>query len=187
MLRAGHAFLHDRHAWISLVDGAAGTHAEPMSTWTAWRTRIAEARWSLVPLRLLVGFGFVAHGCAKLERGPHHFAAVIAAIGLPAPEIAAWTTTLVELAGGIAMMLGAFVAPVSLVLGVVMVTALVAVHLPYGFSSVRLVELTRAGARFGPVGYEINLLYIGALTALAAGGASPLSVDRWRSVRRGDR
>ena len=32
--------------------------------------RSVAARWALVPLRLVVGFGFAYHGYAKLERGP---------------------------------------------------------------------------------------------------------------------
>jgi hypothetical protein len=38
---------------------------------------------------------------------------------------------------------------------------------------------------FGTVGYEIILLYLAALGAVALGGAGPLSVDQWRSDRRG--
>ena len=40
-------------------------------------------------------------------------------------------------------------------------------------------RMAAAGAVFGPVGYELNLLYIAALLALVLGGPSPLSVDRW--------
>ena len=35
----------------------------------------AKNAWALVPLRLVVGFGFAAHGYAKLARGPESFAA----------------------------------------------------------------------------------------------------------------
>jgi putative oxidoreductase len=70
----------------------------------------------------------------------------------------AWATTLLELLGGVSVMLGAFVAPLSLPL--VMLTAMLGVHLPYGFSSVRLQAIAPSGAVFGPVGYELNLLYI---------------------------
>lgn len=50
-------------------------------------------------LRLLVGFGFAAHGYAKLERGPAHFAAALAGIGVVAPLFMAWLVTLIELLG----------------------------------------------------------------------------------------
>ena len=136
-------------------------------------------RWALLPLRLMVGFGFAAHGYAKLARGPESFAVILQALGVPAPALAAWVTSFLEFVGGIALMLGAFVVPLSLPLAAVMLTALFGVHLRYGFSSIRLQSVTASGAVFGPVGYEVNLLYIAALMALALGGASPLSIDGW--------
>ena len=145
--------------------------------------RAAGSRWALVPLRLMVGFGFAAHGYAKLARGPENFAAIIRAMGIPAPNQMAWMTSLLELLGGIALMLGAYVAPVSVPLVVVMATALFGVHLRYGFSSIRLQAMTPSGAVFGPIGYELNLLYIAALLALATSGPSPLSLDHRREAR----
>jgi putative oxidoreductase len=147
-----------------------------------WR-RVSDERWALLPLRLIVGFGFAAHGYAKLARGPEHFAAIIGAMGIPAPGLMAWVTSLVELLGGVALMLGAYVVPISVPLVAVMLTALFGVHLRYGFSSVRLQAITPSGAVFGPVGYELNLLYIVALLVLAASGPSPLSLDHRRAAR----
>jgi putative oxidoreductase len=50
------------------------------------------------------------------------------------------------------------------------------VHLPYGFSSIKLEAVTAAGAKFGPPGYEISLLYLACLAALVLGGPGPLAV-----------
>jgi putative oxidoreductase len=58
------------------------------------------------------------------------------------------------------------------------------VHLRYGFSSVRLKGFGENGATFGPVGYELNLLYIAGLVVLACSAESPLSVDRWLKARK---
>jgi putative oxidoreductase len=146
--------------------------------------RCAAERWALVPMRVVIGYGFAAHGYAKLARGPDNFATILDAIGVPAPGPMAWVTSLLELLGGIALMLGASVAQLSVPLGAVMATAMVAVHLPYGFSSVRLKAMTASGAAFGPVGYELNLVYMAGLVALALGRTSPLSVDRWLERRR---
>lgn len=143
------------------------------------RELITTRGWALVPLRLIVGFGFAAHGWAKLARGPAAFAGILSALGIPAPLPTAWVTSFVELLGGISIMLGAAVAPISVPLVVVMATAMFGVHLRYGFSSIRLKSVSPGGAVFGPVGYELNLLYIAALIVLALGGESPLSVDRW--------
>jgi putative oxidoreductase len=140
-------------------------------------------RWGLVPLRLVVGFGFLAHGWAKWSRGPAAFAKLLAQIGVPLPQVTAWAVTLTEILGGIALMLGALVAIVSLPLIVSMLVAMFTVQLRFGFSSVNTIGLTPEGPVFGPPGYEINLLYIGALVALATAGPSPWSVDAWRRRR----
>ena len=141
------------------------------------------ARWAPLPLRLIVGYGFIVHGYAKLSRGPETFAAVLHTIGVPLPHVLAWLTTLVELIGGSAILLGAFVPVAAVPMAIVLVTALLTIHLPYGFFSVKLVEVSASGTKFGPVGYEVILLYLAALAALVAGGAGPLSVDEWRRAR----
>jgi putative oxidoreductase len=140
--------------------------------------------WALLPLRLMIGFGFAAHGYAKLRRGPAHFAVILDSIGAPQPHLIAWVTSLLEFLGGIGIMIGAFVVPLSLPLAIVMVTAMFSVHFQYGFSSIRLTAVTAAGAEFGPIGYELNLLYIAGLLTLALHGAERLSVDHWLRVRK---
>src|ERR1700745_4481117 len=64
------------------------------------------ARWAPIPLRLIVGYGFMEHGFAKLSKGPENFAAILHALGVPAPHFMAWMTILTELVGGIAILLG---------------------------------------------------------------------------------
>ena len=137
-----------------------------------------------VLLRVVVGYGFMWHGYAKLGRGPELFASTLHTLGVPLPLLFAWLTTAVELVGGIAILAGAFVAWVSAPLAIVLITALVTVHLPYGFPSVRLAEVSESGIKFGPVGYELVLVYMGALGAIAFGGAGPFSIDHWRGHRR---
>jgi putative oxidoreductase len=140
-------------------------------------------RWAPLPLRLIVGYGFILHGFAKLSRGPESFAAVLHTIGVPLPHLLAWLTTLVELIGGGAILVGAFVPVAAVPMAIVLVTALLTIHLPYGFFSVKLVEVSASGTRFGPVGYEVILLYLAGLAALVAGGAGPLSIDEYRRSR----
>jgi len=139
--------------------------------------------WSAIPLRAIVGYGFLAHGVAKVVNGPERFAAILGALHVPAAHVMAWTTIGVELVGGLAVLAGAYLPMVSVPLIATMVVAAIAVHLPYGFSSIKLRAVTEAGAQFGPPGYEVNLLYIAALVALVLGGAGPLSFDRWRAKR----
>lgn len=136
-----------------------------------------------LPLRLVVGIGFLEHGYAKLARGPDHFVQTLAALHVPSPAIAAWATIIVELAGGLAVLAGAFLTLATIPLAIVMIVAAITVHLPNGFSSIKLQAVTEAGAQFGPPGYEMNLLYLAALAALAIGGSGPFALDRMRARR----
>ena len=137
----------------------------------------AAARWAPVPLRLIVGYGFMEHGFAKLARGPEAFATILHAIGVPAPHLMAWSTILIEVLGGLAVILGAFVTLVSVPMAVVLLVAIFTVHLPYGFSSIKLMAVTAAGAQFGPPGYETDVLYLACLAALVLRGSGPFAVD----------
>ena len=137
----------------------------------------AVSSWAPLVLRLIVGYGFIAHGVAKLMRGPNAFAIVLSALGVPAPHLMAWVTILTELIGGVAILLGAFVVWASLPMAAVLVVAIFTVHLPYGFSSIKLIAVTPTGARFGPVGYETNLLYLACLASLVLTGPGPLAVS----------
>jgi putative oxidoreductase len=137
-----------------------------------------------LPLRLIIGFGFMAHGWAKLSRGPSGFANLLAQIGVPLPEAMAWVSTFVELLGGLAIFVGAFVAVASVPLIVMMLVAMFTVHWKYGFSSINTIGLTEDGPRFGPPGYEINLLYIAGLFTLILGGAGGFSIDRLLARKR---
>jgi putative oxidoreductase len=145
--------------------------------------RFMIARWTPIPLRLIIGYGFMAHGFAKISKGPEAFAAILQAIGAPAPHFMAWGAILIELLGGLALMLGAFVALVSIPLAAVLLVAMFTVHLPYGFSSIKLLAVTVSGAQFGPPGYETNLLYLACLAALVLGGSGPMSIDGFIAKR----
>ena len=73
--------------------------------------------------------------------------------------------------------MGAFVEIVSVPLIVMILVAMFSVHLKYGFSSVNTIGLTEDGPKFGPPGYEVNLLYIAGLFSLILSGAGALSFD----------
>ena len=136
-------------------------------------------RWAILPLRLIVGFGFLAHGAAKLSRGPAGFGKLLQAIGVPLPVPTAWMVTLIEVFGGLAILAGAFVAITSVPLIGSMLVAMFTIHVHFGFSAVNTIGLTPSGPVFGPPGYEINLLYIAALIAIALGGPGAWSVSDW--------
>jgi putative oxidoreductase len=143
----------------------------------------AMKSWAPIPLRVIVGYGFMAHGYAKLMKGPDVFVGIVHALGVPAPHLMAWLTIMVELFGGLAVLLGAFVPFVSLPMAAVLLVAMFTVHLPYGFTSIKLMAVTAAGPQFGPPGYETDLLYLACLVALVAGGSGPFAVDRFIAHR----
>jgi putative oxidoreductase len=124
------------------------------------------------------------HGFAKLSKGPAAFAAILQALHVPEPHLMAWFTIWTELLGGLAIILGAFVALVSLPMAALLLVAIFTVHLPYGFSSIKLMAVTAAGAQFGPPGYECDLLYLACLAALVLGGSGPLAIDGLIGKRR---
>jgi len=139
--------------------------------------RSALARWAPIPLRLIVGYGFMQHGLSKMSRGPEAFAAILQALGVPAPHFMAWVSILTELLGGLAVLLGAFVTLASIPMAILLLVAIFTVHLHNGFNSIKLIAVTAAGPQFGPVGYEVNLLYLACLAALVLGGAGPYALD----------
>ena len=148
----------------------------------AWRNvRRKCAPYAAIPLRLIVGYGFLAHGLAKWHRGPEAFAAILHALGVPAPQLMAWFTIATEMLCGIAILIGGFVALVSIPSIILLAVAVLTVHLPYGFSSIKLLSVSNGRAQFGPPGYECDLLYIASLVLLVLMGPTPWSVDNYRS------
>lgn len=121
----------------------------------------------------------MVHGWAKWNRGPATFGKLLQFLGVPLPDFAAWIVTLLELIGGFALIIGAFVTIISIPLIISMLVAMFTVNLRYGFSAIKTIGLNESGPIFGPPGYEINLLYIAGLLILMVAGASPWSVDRW--------
>src|ERR1700743_2796717 len=140
---------------------------------------------SLSPLllRIAMGAGFIAHGWAKLSRGTAGFEKLLAQAGVPVAPINSWIAALVELSGGVALLLGALVTIVSIPLMITMLVAMFTVQIHYGFSSIKTIGLTPDGPLFGPPGYEINLLYVAGLLSLMLTGAGIFSIDSLRRKR----
>jgi putative oxidoreductase len=136
-------------------------------------------------LRLIVGYGFFAHGLAKLEKGPENFVAIVHAIGTPMPHMMAWLTIAVELGCGIAMLAGALVRLISIPMAAVLLVAMFTVHIQYGFTSIKLLAVTADGPKFGPPGIETDLLYLACLATLAIGGPGLFALDNAIARMRG--
>jgi len=140
-------------------------------------TRNKLAIFSPLPLRLIVGFGFIQHGLAKLNRGPDLFAATLHSLSVPAPHLMAWLTILIEIFGGLAVLVGCLIPFFAMPMTAVLLVAMFKVHLQFGFSSIKLVSVTSSRPQFGPPGYECDLLYIACLATLIISGPGPFALD----------
>lgn len=121
----------------------------------------ARAPAGLAILRIAVGVIFLTHGIPKLLGGVPGTADFLGQLGIPAPTIAAWAVTLLEVGGGLLLILGVLVVPVAILFIIHMSVGLVLVHLPEGWYVVGP----------GQGGAEFNVLLIAANLALVLGGA----------------
>ena len=65
--------------------------------------------YAAIPLRFIVGYGFLARGLAKWLHGPETFAGILGATGVPSPHVMAWVKIFTEIVAGAAFLIGAFV------------------------------------------------------------------------------
>lgn len=150
-----------------------------------FRRSVASTRVVVILTRLIVGYGFLQHGYAKFSNGPEHFAAVLAGLGVPAAGIMSPVTIAAELICGAGILVGAFVPVLCLPMAVILLVAMIFVHLPFGFSSIKLMAVTSEGIKFGSPGYEVILLYLVCLATLFILGGGPLSIDGWLAKKSG--
>jgi len=90
----------------------------------------------------MIGFGFMQHGFAKLSKGPEVFATILGALGAPSPHLMARLTIFTEIGGGLAVFLSGLLPLVAVPMAAVLLVAMFTVHLPYGFSSIKLISVT---------------------------------------------
>ena len=128
-------------------------------------------------LRLIIGYGSMAHGWAKMSRGVGGFEKLLMFLHVPFPHIMAWVVPLLELICGFAILIGFFIRVAAVPMIFVMLTAMFTVHLKYGFSAIKTIGLSADGPLFGPPGFEVDLLYIAGLIALIILRSGALSVD----------
>jgi len=145
-----------------------------------------ESRYEIAPLflRLIIGIGFIMHGYAKISRGTGGFEKLMVQTGVPFAHVNAVLVPYIELLGGLAILAGWYVSIVAIPLIITMLVAMFTVQVHYGFSSVNTIGLTPAGPKFGPPGYEINLLYIAGLISLMFTGSGIFSIDGWMKKKK---
>ena len=129
--------------------------------------------WGLALLRVVVGFVFLMHGWQKLfDAGVGNVGAFFGSIGVPAAALAAVVVSLVELAGGAALILGLGTRVVGVMLAIDMLGAIFFVHHKNGFW-------------VSDGGVELVLTLAAAALCLALAGPGALSLDRLLGLGRG--
>ena len=118
----------------------------------------------LALVRIITGIVFAAHGYQKFfVFGLDGATGAFTQMGIPAPAITAPLVAIVELFGGIALIIGLLTRLAALGLAINMLGAIFLVRLKGGF--------------FAPNGAEFELVLCIACLALVIGGAGALSVD----------
>src|SRR5215216_6401956 len=113
--------------------------------------RLAE--FAPLVVRLIVGVIMAAHGLQKLLAGPGSFGGFLVQLGVPAPTLMGYVVTLVELGGGILLILGLFSRLAALLLTIDLVVAIVLVKVNVGLIAP---PQQGAGAELGVLGDPIR-------------------------------
>lgn len=116
-------------------------------------------------LRVVAGLIFLMHGWQKTA-DVSMFGGVLHSLGVPAPEIFAWIVTILEVGGGLALILGFMTHWISKFFIIIMIVAIFLVH-------------TRHGFFVDKGGYEFALLLLASVSSLMITGAGRWSVDEW--------
>ncbi len=120
--------------------------------------------------RLFIAFIFIASGLGKIA-APGATQGYIAAVGLPLPMISYLIAILVELAGGILILIGYQVRITGLVLAVFTLATAVIFHTNFADQN-QMIHFLK------------NVAIAGGLLQVAAFGAGSFSLDRWRGRTR---
>ncbi|MGJ9383575.1 DoxX family protein [Salipaludibacillus sp. CF4.18] len=115
-------------------------------------------------LRVVLGLTFFIHGLDKFQGGIENTVGWFESIGLPG--FLAYGVGLVELLGGIALILGLFSRVVSGLIALIMVGAIVKVKLDVGFLG-----------NGQMAGYELDLAFLAMAVFIAINGTNAYSLD----------
>jgi putative oxidoreductase len=130
-----------------------------------------QVRWGATLLRVAVASVFVIHGLARaVHAGVTPFGGYLSSSGFPAGPAIAWTLTIVEIVGGVALALGLLVRPLCAWFAAQIATGIAMVHGPVGWF---VVGLGRNGAE-----YSVLILACLAAVALTASASWRLGIGR---------
>jgi putative oxidoreductase len=122
-------------------------------------------RWGITILRVMVGIVFLAHGGQKVfVYGFSGVSGAFGQMGIPMPTVMGPFVALLELVGGVMLVLGVGTRWVSILFAIEMAIAVLKVHLSGGF--------------FLPHGFEFALTLFAASCAIALEGPGAAALGR---------
>lgn len=130
----------------------------------------ASRHWGITILRVMVGIVFLAHGGQKVF--VYGFSGVQGAfgqMGIPMPTVLGPFVAVLELVGGLMLVVGVGTRWVSILLAIEMAVAVLKVHLSHGF--------------FLPGGFEYALMMFAASCAVALEGPGAAALGRTLSKK----
>jgi putative oxidoreductase len=126
------------------------------------------ARYGLAILRIVLGIAMLVHGWSKLSGGVDNVAGFFGGmLGIPAPGLMAWVVTIVELGGGILLVVGFLTQIAGLLIALDMLGAILFAYLLRGAPFIEN----------GAVSWEKEAVFAAAALCLALSGPGAWSVD----------
>jgi putative oxidoreductase len=137
-----------------------------MNHMSEWRV----AQWGMVPLRIVIGLAFLMHGGMKLfSFGIGGTAGFLGKMGVPIPGVSAVVLIVVELLGGLAILIGFYARWAAAALAFDMLVAILVAKLHGGY--------------FAPNGFELELDLLGACLTILVAGSGGMSVQNPTALR----
>ena len=125
------------------------------------------ARYGLAILRIVLGIAMLLHGWGKLSGGVGGAAGFFGSLGIPAPGLMAWVVTIVELVGGILLVVGFLTQIAGILIAIDMLGVILFAFLLRG------VPLLENGA----ITWEKEAVFGAAALCIALAGPGAWSVD----------
>ena len=126
------------------------------------------ARYGLAILRIVLGIAMLVHGWSKLSGGVDNVAGFFGGqLGIPAPQLMAWVVTIVELVGGILLVVGFLTQIVGILIALDMLGAILFAYLLRGAPFIDR----------GQISWEKEAVFAAAALCIALAGPGAWSVD----------
>jgi putative oxidoreductase len=125
------------------------------------------ARYGLAVLRIVLGIAMAVHGWSKLSGGVDGVAGFFATLGIPAAGLMAWVVTIVELVGGILLIVGFLTQIVGILIALDMLGAILFAFLLRGAAFIEN----------GAITWEKEAVFAAAALCIVLAGPGAWSAD----------